>query len=375
MVKLDTEIDISKFFKWWGQELSFLLPKKFREALTKGKSLLIVEINQKTAKISFVNQEGEKLLGEFDINALAKEEIETLIESNAQYKDVEIVLRVPEQLSVKQDVFLPIAAESNLHQVMSYELDRYTPFNKEQVYFDLIKSAQVKNNTQIHLTLVLVKKQTLEFMYDSCLTLGLKPSFSDSADQVVEPGNAHSRYNLLPKNLCQKADKTPLFIMLGSLALAVLLFSFLLIFPLYKSASGLEKLKFHARSVEKTAIDIEDSKRGIDYLYQATQKVIDKKNLSPSMIDVIDTVTKVLGDDTWVSRLQYSNNNLQLTGQSGSASNIIASLEDTRFFHNVKFTSPVTKDSRTGLDRFRISASVKEEKEQEKEEQSNAEAE
>lgn len=283
------------------------------------------------------------------------------------------MLRVPEQSSIKQEVFLPAAAEANLHQVMSYELDRFTPFNKDQVYFDLIKPQQAKNNTHIHLTLVLVKKQMLEFMYESCLTLGLKPSFSDSATQVVEPGKASSRYNLLPENLCQKADKTPLFIMLGSLAVALLLFAFLLIFPLSKSASGLEKLKFHARSVERTAIEIEDSKRGIDYLYQATQKVIDKKNASPSMIDVIDTVSKVLGDDTWVSRLQFSNNTLQLTGQSGSASNIIESLEQTKFFHNVKFTSPVTKDSRTGLDRFRISAGVKEE--QEKEEQTDAETE
>jgi hypothetical protein len=32
---------------------------------------------------------------------------------------------------------------------------------------------------------------------------------------------------------------------------------------------------------------IEDSKKAIDYLYQATQQVIDHKNSSPSMIEVI----------------------------------------------------------------------------------------
>jgi general secretion pathway protein L len=373
MLKLDSEIDISKFFKWWGDELSFLLPEKFREALTKGKSLLIVEINNKKARLSFANSEEEKHIGEFDVDALADDDIEDLIESNPLYKDVEIVLRVPEQLSIKQEVFLPAAAEANLHQVITYELDRFTPFNKDQVYFDFIKPEQEKNKTHIQLILVLVKKETLDYLYESCVTLGLKPSFSDSATQVVEPGKASSRYNLLPQYLCQKADKRPLYIMLASFVLPLLLLAFLLIYPLYKSSSGLEKLKFHSRSVEKTAIEIEDSKRGIDYLYQATQKVIDKKNSSPSMIDVIDTVSKVLGDDTWVSRLQYSNNTLQLTGQSGSASNIIGALEETRFFYNVKFTSPVTKDSRTGLDRFRISSSVKDE--QEEEEQSDTEAE
>jgi len=76
------------------------------------------------------------------------------------------------------------------------------------------------------------------------------------------------------------------------------------------------------------------------------------------MVEIVDTVSKVLGDDTWVSQLRYSNKTLRLTGQSGSASSLIGALEAMPIFHNVTFISPVTKDRRSGLERFQISTNV-----------------
>lgn len=357
MFKLGSEIDVTQFFKWWGQELAFLLPQKVRDAF-KAKGLLVVKVSDLSATVSYESGEQQELLGKFECNALAKEELQNLIQSKAQYRNAQVVLRVPDNLSVIQDIVLPAAAESNLAQVISYELDRYTPFTKEEVYFSYIKQGSKKNKVQLPIRLVLVKKATLDAMYEQCLNLGLKPSFADSEIQRVNLAEASSAYNLLPKALCLKADKKPLFIMLGSLFIMLALFIALLVLPLKMGNEGLDKLKKHARSAEKSALDIEDSKKAIDYLYQATQQVIDHKNSSPSMIEVINTLSKVLGDDTWISQLRYSKKTLQLTGQSGSASSLIASLEGVPFFHNVTFISPVTKDRRSGLERFQISTDV-----------------
>ncbi len=358
MLDLKGKIEFSQFFKWWGQELSFLLPEKFREILSKGKSLLVIEIASDKASVCYVNRNQESLLGEFEINALGKEELQNLIESNNQYNDLEIVLRVPEIHSVKQTIFLPNAVEANLDQVIGYELDRYTPFDKNQVYFDYIKLGSAKNNTHIHVLLIMVKKATLDRLYDSCLLLGLKPFFSDSVVQKIIPGESQSRYNLLAKDRCQKTNKTPLFILLGSFLLTLVMFVALLVIPLSKATDALDELKQHAQKVERLAFKIDDSKKDIDYLYQATQKVIDQKNASPALIEVIDTVSKVLNDVTWISRLHYFRKTLQITGQSDSATNLIDSLEKTKVLKNVKFISSVTKDKKSGLERFKISTEV-----------------
>ncbi|RLA20318.1 MAG: hypothetical protein DRQ62_10725 [Gammaproteobacteria bacterium] len=358
MLSLDSEIDVSLFFKWWGQQLSFLVPQKFLDALARGKSLIVVEITPESARVSFDNQQQQVLLGEFEYNELAKEELQSLIVSEKQYSDAKVVLRVPEALSVKQDVFLPAAAESNLHQVMAYELDRYTPFKAEQVYFDVIKLGSANNKALIHLLLVLVKKASLDTMYQQCLGLGLKPFYADSVAQPVNPSESNSQYNLLPKSLCQKADKKPLFIMLGSILLTLVLLTVLMVQPVSRATDQLNELKQRSRKVEKTAREIEDSKKSIDYLFQATQALIDKKKAAPSLVELMNIVSEVFADDTWVSNWRYYNNTLQLTGQSGSASNLIASLEKVKLLKNTKFISPVTKDRRSGLERFKISTEV-----------------
>ncbi|MCK5356236.1 MAG: pilus assembly protein PilM [Methyloprofundus sp.] len=358
MLKLDSEIDIAGFFKWWGSQLSFLLPQKFLDALARGKSLIVVEVKATAIKLSYIHQQQETFLGEFEFNDLAKEELHGLIASHSQYSDAQIVLRVPEHLSVVQDVYLPAAAADNLHQVMSYELDRYTPFNKDQVYFDVVKIGPANNNALIHLVLILVRKTSLETMYEQCLSLGLQPFYADSAVHIDVPDKVNHQYNLLPKNLCQTVSKKPLLVMLGSMVLMLVLLTTLIFLPLKVLDDNLADLKKHVRKVEKVALEIEDSKKSIDYLYQATQAIIDKKNAAPSMIELINTVSEVLKDDTWVSNLRYFNKTLQLSGQSGSASNLIGSLEKIRLLSNTRFISPVTKDNRTGLERFKISTEV-----------------
>ena len=358
MINLDSEIDVSLFFKWWWQQLSFLVPQKFLDALARDKSLLVVEINAASARISFVNLQQETLLGEFEFNELAKEELQNQIASDKQYSDAKVVLRVPADLSVTQDVFLPAAAEGNLYQVMSYELDRYTPFNAEQVYFDFIKLGPANNKALIHLLLVLVKKDSLDSMYQHCLSLGLKPYYADSAARRVSYEDSNSLYNLLPKEQCQTANRKPLLVMLGAAVVTLVLLIVLMLLPVNRATEQLNELKQRTRKVEKIASEIEDSKKSIDYLFQATQALIDKKQANASVIELMNTVTEVFGDDTWVSNWRYYNKTLQLTGQSGSASNLIASLEKTRLFKNTKFISPVTKDRRSGLERFKISTEV-----------------
>lgn len=358
MLKLDSNIELQSFFTWWGEQLRELLPEKVRQHFVNQSGYLVVEPDQKRVTISFVSKGKNLSLGDYEINALAMQDMQTLLQSNQQFRDAECVLRIPAALSLKQDVFVPVAAENNLQQVLGYELDRYTPFNKDQVYYDFVKTHREKNDNKVHVQLVLVKKTILDVFYEKCKTLGLDPSFADSALLTVESLPHQAKYNLLPEDRCKKKDKTPLYVLTLSILFPLVLIFCFLFYPLYKLDNGLDKLRKRSRIVEQEAVVIEDSKRAIDYLYQTTQTVIDKKKAAPSMIDVVDTTSKVLNDNTWVSQLHYSDNTLQLTGQSKSASTLISSLEAAENFRNTKFISPVTKDNRTGLERYRISTEV-----------------
>ena len=47
-----------------------------------------------------------------------------------------------------------------------------------------------------------------------------------------------------------------------------------------------------------------------------------------------------------------------VSGYSGKASALIGLLEESAFFDEVSFSSPVTLDPKVGLDRFNLSAKV-----------------
>jgi hypothetical protein len=73
----------------------------------KAKGLLVVKVSDLSATVSYESGEQQKLLGKFECNALAKEELQNLIQSKAQYRNAQVVLRVPDNLSVIQDIVLP----------------------------------------------------------------------------------------------------------------------------------------------------------------------------------------------------------------------------------------------------------------------------
>ena len=77
------------------------------------------------------------------------------------------------------------------------------------------------------------------------------------------------------------------------------------------------------------------------------------------MVIVIDEVTRLLPDNTWLKSFQYANGKLQIQGISSSASALIAILEASQLFNNTRFVSPVTQDRSTGLERFQIATQLK----------------
>ncbi len=49
-----------------------------------------------------------------------------------------VYLCVPQEQAIVQQVFLPLAAQDNLRQVLEYEIERQLPFKREDVYFDFL---------------------------------------------------------------------------------------------------------------------------------------------------------------------------------------------------------------------------------------------
>jgi general secretion pathway protein L len=89
-----------------------------------------------------------------------------------------------------------------------------------------------------------------------------------------------------------------------------------------------------------------------------TTQLINEKNLRPPVVEILDTLSRLMKDDTSLAYIQYADGHLQLQGESPEASNLIGVLESSELFDNAVFVSPVTQDTLSKLERFQISVDV-----------------
>ena len=79
---------------------------------------------------------------------------------------------LPQEQAVAQEITLPLAAESNLQQVLNYEIERYLPFRREDVYYDYVRTSN--KGDKIALMLFAVPKKTLAPLLGALASLGVK---------------------------------------------------------------------------------------------------------------------------------------------------------------------------------------------------------
>jgi len=113
-------------------------------------------------------------------------------------------------------------------------------------------------------------------------------------------------------------------------------------------------------SIEKEAKSIKKLQAEVDTLVNETQQLIDKKSEKPPVVAVLDTLSKLIKDDTWLAYAQYANGQLQMQGESPAASSLISVLE-ADIFVNAKFVSPVTRDNNSKMERFQITVDISKE--------------
>ena len=77
------------------------------------------------------------------------------------------------------------------------------------------------------------------------------------------------------------------------------------------------------------------------------------------LLEIMDELTRILPDDTWITRLDMKGSELQIQGQSSSAAAVIPLIESSSILQNPSFRSPVTQAPRSEDERFHLSAEIR----------------
>ena len=355
MLRLNTQVnlDVAKFFRWWGGELAFLVPERLRKVLIHRRPRLVLSKAEEGVAGLLVDGDEVRDLGVFTLDDAGSQQREVLYRDIPDLEDAELLLLLASDQSLQRIIKLPAAAEENLLQVVAFEMDRLTPFKADQVYYGVRIIERLPETRQIKVEMVLTPRSRLDPLLEEVAAAGWRPDRVD-----VGPDRTGKGYDLLPEKHRRLRSKLPQILSGAAAGVFVLLTVMVFAFPIVMNQAMVDELQRQVKSASKTAAEVESLKSDAEKMLHENGFLQRKKQDEPAMVDMLEEMTKIIPDQTWLNGMQYRDRKVVIQGQSPAASSLIERFEASPFFKNASFVSPVTKDIASGQERFQIASEV-----------------
>jgi len=349
-----------QFMDWWLQGLSYFCTPSIKRAMGLISDQITVEFSEEQVILKHYPIDSIEPLGIRSFNNKDEGQRISALQwlQEHQKKQAKVILVLPDAYILKKSFLFPSAAQSNLREALGFELNRRTPFTIEQAYFDYLiighEQGDNKASNKLRIELFVAPRQhvdpLLELLQEWDIHLdALKPA-SDYRD--------NSSVNLLPEeyrnNINHQTDHLTLF-----LASSVfLLFLAVLYLPITHQTQQLEKLEDEVHKNRNTALEVQQLKDQKQNFIEQISFLENKRKDTLSSVELLNEVTKIIPDDTWLTRLVIKNDELQIQGESSNASSLIQIVESSGRFSGAQFRSPVTQNNVSGKDKFHLSAKL-----------------
>lgn len=343
------------FADWWLQGLLEWVPMRWRRLFAAG-----------GRRSAFVFDDGTRLSLRFDADESPDEDIileadtatntdtnrEQGAEILARLRGRHVILCLSENLVLCRDVVLPSATEENLREVLGFEMDRYTPFSADSVDYAFRVSGRIPEQEQIQVRVCVLRSDMLDQRLENLARRGIRPE----AVQVELDAN-----EALPLRRIDTAGKRGARLRYVNLGLAMLMLALLGLsvwLPIERLRVAAGQLYQQTYLAEQQADKVLRLRTRLEGMQETSRAVQDMKRSSRPTIDVLNELTRIIPDNTWVSQLTIKKGKVELRGESKEASALIRIIENSPLFEGAKFSQAVTPNRRTGMERFRVSADI-----------------
>ncbi|MDH5324422.1 MAG: PilN domain-containing protein [Gammaproteobacteria bacterium] len=362
--------ELSRFFRWWLQELEGVFGSLLGAITTSTPGIevqpqhdgWIFEVRRGVTQGAKPNLFLDSLQSTRNqqqlLDWMAEQGIAAAPSGSSGY-----CLRPSADHCLVKSISWPAAVAQNLDQVISYEMDRHTPFSADQVYYDYVVLDQNKPTQagagQVRVCLALVPKAYLDPLLEQLRVLPGEvcavtvPRFDNVAEEVAValPG-----LNLLPTKPRSKQQRSSRRLD----ALLLLLVSVLLLSIVVVPGMQLERantvLSDRLQALRVQVKEINQMRQDLQHYQTGLQLLVEQKRNEVHVLQLMTALSKALPDNTWLEELWIEKNQVQMRGQSETASSILAVLESSAYFSQVRFASPLTQNSANQYERFHIVA-------------------
>ena len=348
---------LARFLAWWLGELSACVPARLRSLLERGGQRLWVSIEGTKVVFEQVKGKSVQWLGNLDL----AEGNPDVLRDNAQeivaaskLRKASVVLRLARQNALRRTVELPSPALENLREVLTFEMDRHTPFDAGDVYFDYRVAGHNKQQKRISVDLLVASRQVADE------ALGRLADWGLHADRLalIESPEEDSGFNLLASSGGDRGQPRTRRLTNILLVATVFALGLAIYLPLEDKRAFLQNQEARLATMRSEAQETSNLTKQVADLGERSRFVLNQKRGLVTITEVLNEVTQVLPDDTWLLQFGRRGGRLTISGYSSNPSSLISLLEESELLSEVSFSSPVTADPRVGRERFNITAKI-----------------
>jgi general secretion pathway protein L len=257
-------------------------------------------------------------------------------------------LRLPRDSILRREVVLPLAAARNVEAVIGFELDRFTPFSADEIFWSIgpVKPDRVHGRLSMQLCFVL--RTQVEALLQALRRSGLNPSFVETEGGPAGAGRIDLASEHRP---ARRWAQTWLAALCGVLGVACLASPFL------RQQIALDTVSQEIAAVAPAAQTAQRLRRQIE-IAASGQAAIAAARRNGDALQVLASLTDALPDGTALNDLLLKSGDLTFDGRSTNAAALIGRLSALPGLKNPSFTAPVTRTADGNADEFSMHATV-----------------
>ncbi len=342
--------------RWWREELVSLLPRKLRQRLQFREHQLVVHFSDDAVQLTDCRHGQAESVADITPDAegvLRREDQEQLLVLRRRGGD-QVVISLAQEQVLALSFPLPMEAEKNLDEVLGYELGRHAPFKIEQVYYGYTVQERRSDERKIWVSVTVVPRKQVEPLLLMVRSWGFVPVAVTAAEMANDQGSPCSfgSQNLLPiDERGEDVGRINLTVKL-LLLMSLLLTAALAAYPFVLQEMRIVDLQQQVAVVKREAVSVQSMQQDMERVASEAAYVDEKKRQYPEVLDVLNALSRLLPDDTWLERFEMKGGRIRIQGMSADASSLIELLENSPLLQGVTFDSPIVKEPR--IDRFRF---------------------
>ncbi|MGH8601377.1 MAG: PilN domain-containing protein [Gammaproteobacteria bacterium] len=361
MALASVSLPLKGFFRWWLDGLRDVVPEKIQKRFERERNTIYVRLSEGEAVITQAHPGQQMPINTFRFTlgerASAEQKAALAWLSRHREAGARILILLPASECIRKSITLPLATEENLREVIGFEMDRFTPFNPEEIYFDYRILERDPDTQRLRLELFLSPRAPVDAVTEQLNSWGFKAeavAFTDPA----EPNRTTHELALLANGDTGSSANREIWVqaaLIGLLLVALCL-------PLYLNGKKLTELQERIAQVRKQATVAIQLRQQLEQLTSGARYLVGKRKDLSLRIATLEQLARLMPDDAWLNRLQVDGNQITIQGEADTATTLIEKLESSQDFAGARFTSPIRQNIRTNKEQYNLSAEIGAEK-------------